>query len=153
MNNDFNLRLIKDKIYEMRTAIMYNLSDEVIRLPNSIINVAKVDDEGHIWFMCDRPSYHPEQYSALFPVRLQFYRKGKLFHLEISGSAEIANHFRYESEALADRWLIKTKMKNITYTETRERARVDTILWANKVYRFLTAHLSIPRHTKPLAGH
>jgi len=91
MNIDSNLHFIKDKIYEMHSAIMYNFSDEVIRLPNGIANVVKVDDEGQLWFICDQPAYQSEQYSGLFPVRLQFYRKGKLFHLEVSGPAEIVN--------------------------------------------------------------
>ena len=153
MNIDSNLQFIKDKIYEMHSAIMYNFSDEVIRLPNSIVNVAKVADDGELWFTCDKPGYHPEQYSGLFPVRLQFYRKGKLFHLEISGPAEIVNDLRDENEVLANRLLIKMKMKNISYTETQKEIRTDVRHWINKAYRYLSAHLAIPDQTKPLPGH
>jgi hypothetical protein len=85
-------------------------------------------------------------------VRLQFYRKGRPFHIEVSGSAELANNFRNEDEILANRWLIKMKMKNITYTETRERVSINAMPWINKVYRFLSSHLSIPNHAKPLPG-
>ena len=153
MSSDFNLRLIRDKIYEMRSAIMYNLSDEVIRLPNCIINVVKVDDEGQLWFMYDKPLYRAEQYPGLFPARLQFYRKGISYHLEISGPAEIANQFQHDSEPVGNRWLIKMKMKNITYTEAREKASVDLMHWVHRSYRYLAAHLSMPRHAKPLPGH
>ena len=152
MNHDLNLRLIRDKIYEMHSAIMYNLSNDVVRLPNNIVNVVQVDDLGQLWFICDKPMYPPDQYSVLFPVRLQFYRKGRPFHIEVSGSAELANNFRNEDEILANRWLIKMKMKNITYTETRERVSIDAMPWINKVYRFLSSHLSIPNHAKPLPG-
>ena len=151
MNIDSNLLFIKDKIYEVHSAIMYNFSNEVIRLPNSIVNVVKVDDEGKLWFTCDQPVYQPELYTGLFPVRLQFYRKGKLFHLEVSGTAEIENDLRDESEVLANRLLIKMKMKNISYTEAPEKAREDLRQWFNKVYRFLGSHLVMPHHTKPLA--
>ena len=153
MTNDFNLRLIRDKIYEVRSAIMYNLSNEVVRLPNNIVNVVKVDDEGQLWLMCDKPAYQPEQYSELFPARLQFYRKGKLFHLEISGSAELASVFHDDNEVLANRMLIKMKMKNITYTETHKKTTIDAVQWISKITRFLNSHLSIPRHTRPLPGH
>ena len=153
MTNDFNLRLIRAKIYEMHSAIMYNLSDEVVRLPNNIVRVVKVDDEGQLWFMCDKPAYRLEQYSELFPVRLQFYRKGKLFHIEISGPAELACDFRNDNEIVANRLLIKMKMKTITYTETHKKTAIDAIQWINKVTRFLSSHLAIPRHTKPVHGH
>ena len=153
MTKDFNLRLIRDRIYEMHSAIMYNLSDEVLRLPNNIVNVVKVDDEGQLWFVCDKPAYQPRQYSELFPVRLQFYRKGKLFHLEVSGPAAFANIFRYENEVLADRVLIKMKMKNITYTETPQKTTTDAWHWIHKFTGFLSSHLAIPRHPKPLSGH
>jgi len=153
MNIDSNLHFIKDKIYEMHSAIMYNFSDEVIRLPNGIANVVKVDDEGQLWFICDQPAYQSEQYSGLFPVRLQFYRKGKLFHLEVSGPAEIVNDLRDENEVLANRLLIKMKMKNISYTETPEKAGKDPRQWINKIYRFLSSHLVMHHPTKPLPGH
>ncbi len=150
MNSDTNLHFIKDKIYEMHSAIMYNFSDEVIRLPNSIVNVVKVVDDGELWFTCDTPEYHPDQYSGLFPVRLQFYRKGKLFHLEISGPAEIVNDLRDENEVLANRLLIKMKMKNISYTETKEKTKADARHWINKAYRYLSSYLAIPHQAKQL---
>ena len=118
---------------------MYNCSDDVIRLPNTIVNVAKVDDEGELWFTCDKPAYQPEQYCGIFPVRLQFYRKGKLFRLEISGPAEIVDDLRDENEVLANRLLIKMKMKNISYSETQEKTRVDARQWINKAYRYLSS--------------
>jgi len=136
----------------VHSAIMYNLSNDVVRLPNNIVNVVEVDDEGQLWFLCDRPLYQPDQYSVLFPVRLQFYRKGRPFHIEVSGPAELANNLRNEDEILANRCLIKMKMKNITYTETHERASTSPMPWVNKVYRFLSSQLSIPGHAKPLTG-
>ncbi len=151
MNHDFNLRLIREKIYETHSAIMYNLSNDIVRLPNNIVNVVEVDDDGQLWFLCDKPSYHPDQYPEVFPVRLHFYRKGKPFHIEVSGPAEIANSFRNEEEILANRWFIKMKMKNITYTEAQEKANINVMPWINKAYRFLASHLSFPNHAKPLA--
>ena len=153
MNIDSNLLFIKNKIYEVHSAIMYNFSDEVIRLPNSIVNVVKVDDEGQLWFTCDQPVYQLEFYTGMFPVRLQFYRKGKLFHLEVSGTAEIENDLRDESEVLANRLLIKMKMKNISYTEAAGKASEDFRKWFNKVYRLLGSYLATPHHSKPVPGH
>jgi len=153
MNTDANLHFIKEKIYEVRSAIMYNFSDDLIRLPNNIVNVVKVGDEGQLWFICDKPAYQREQYSRSFPVRLQFYRKGKAFHLEVSGAAEIINNVCNEDEEDANRLLIKMKMKNISYTEIPEKIKVKPMQWINKAYRFLVSHLAIPRHAKPFPGH
>src|SRR5262245_60438322 len=114
MKTDSNLHFIKTKIYEVRSAIMYNYSNDVVRLPNGIVDVIMVDSEGQLWFTFDRPPYHSDQYSRVFPVTLQFHRKGTMFHLEISGTAEIEDELHNENEVIADKLLLKMKMKNIS---------------------------------------
>src|SRR5688572_5006106 len=76
---DNNLEFIRTRIYDIRTALLYSLSDDIIKLPTSLISVLKVDDKGQIWFLMNRPQQAMEKDEQKFPARLQFYRKGKPF--------------------------------------------------------------------------
>jgi general stress protein 26 len=91
MSTDPNLQFIREKIYQIRSAIMYSLSNEVIKLPNNIVKAVKVDNEGQLWFVCRRPGRQVDQYEQTFPTRLHFYRKGVFCHVEVSGKATIVN--------------------------------------------------------------
>jgi general stress protein 26 len=92
MATDSNLQFIREKIYQVRSAIMYSMSDEVIKFPNSIATAVRVDDEGQLWFLCKKPVQFVSECEQNFPARLKFYRKGISFFLEVSGKATIVNN-------------------------------------------------------------
>ena len=92
MASDMNLQFIREKIYEIRHAVMYSMSNGLVRIPNSIVSVIKVDNDGHIWFLCNPPAQNIEECEWVFPARLQFYKKGKFFRLEVSGKATVMNN-------------------------------------------------------------
>lgn len=152
MKTDSNLHFIKNKIYEVRSALMHNYSNDIVRLPNGIVNVIMVDSEGQVWFTFDKSPYHSDQYSRVFPVTLQFYRKGKLFHLEISGPAEIEDELNNETEEVGNKLLLKMKMKSISYSETHKKTTIEARQRIKKVYQFLSAHLTIPPAFQTIAG-
>jgi hypothetical protein len=87
MIQDNNLEFIRTRIYDIRTALLYSLSDDIIKLPTSLISVLKVDDKGQIWFLMNRPQQAMEKDEQKFPARLQFYRKGKPFYMQVTGRA------------------------------------------------------------------
>jgi len=149
MNKDTNLQFIREKIGEVRSAIMYSSSDEVISLPNNIVSAVKVDEEGQVWFVCDRPNYLPEQYPPTFPARLHFYRKGKFFHIEVSGPARIVNNVQGDNNGSEKRMLIKMEMKNITYTETPNRQNNSIGQWVHKTLRWILVNGGVSKRTKP----
>lgn len=91
MPHDQNLKTIREKIEQLKTAIMYSSSDNEINLPNTIVTAIKVDDEGRLWFTCQDFSQPFFTGNEGFPARLHFYRKGVPYHLEISGKAELVN--------------------------------------------------------------
>jgi len=146
MGKDANLEFIREKINQVQSAIMYSSGDEEIRLPNNIVSAVKVDEEGQLWFVCDRPSYLPEVYPSSFPARLHFYRKGKLFHIEVSGPARIVNNKSSDNASTGDRMLIKMEMKNITYTETPSKQKNGMEQWLAKASRWMHHHFG---HAKP----
>jgi len=89
---DTNLEFIRNRIYEIRTALLYSLSDEIIKLPTSLISVQKVDEKGQIWFLMNRTPQLMEKNEQRFPARLQFYRKGKPFYMQVSGHAAMVEN-------------------------------------------------------------
>jgi len=130
MNSDTNLFFIKDRITEIGSALLYSMSNELIKLPCSIITVLNADEDGHLWFFTKRPGQYMAQQEKSFPARLKFYRKGKPFFVEVSGHAvvteekEIINEFAGMQGSLADvamqnLMLVKLKIKKAEYHEPK----------------------------------
>src|SRR5258706_11538345 len=92
MTNDSNLQFIREKILQIRSAVMYSMSNALVKIPNNIVTAINVDDEGHLWFLSKRPLQYVEQCEQNFPARLVFYRKGIPFYVEVSGNAIIVNN-------------------------------------------------------------
>ncbi len=155
MTTDKNLREIREKIYKLRTAIMYSMSDDLCKLPNSIVTAVHVDDGGQLWFFCQSPIQNITGFGNSFPVRLHFYRKGILFHLEVSGKATIMDeaHCDYLLGKTPEKGkviLIRMTMNSIEYTEPygkKERSRFE--VFVEKGYKWILRTITIP-HTKPV---
>lgn len=157
MATDSNLQFIREKIYQVRSAIMYSMSNEVVKMPNNIVTAIRVDEEGHLWFLSKRPLHFVSQCEQSFPARLKFYRKGINFFLEISGKATImGNNNEADVMATSDKTirekpvLIKMTMNNIEYVEPEERkkSRIETVL--ENGYNWLSKTLAFDRHSKPV---
>lgn len=153
---DSNLSQIRQKIYTLRTAIMYSLSNDVCRLPNCIVTAVKVDDSGQLWFTCPRPLLETTELEEGFPVRLHFYHKGVFFHLEVSGKAQVIEKSHEAKEAgldlpVATHILVRMSMNSIEYTEPygkKERSRLEMIM--EKGYKWMLKNLAIPHSSKPV---
>lgn len=122
MATDMNLQFIREKISQIRTAVMYSMSNSLTRLPNDIVTAVRVDDEGQLWFVCrgPLPFMKKDEYEKMFPARLCFYRKGVDYFVEVSGKATIVNT-NYSDNADEKSLLIKMNMMNIEYTEPNAR--------------------------------
>ncbi len=84
-----NLGFLQEKIQELRSALFYNTSNAVLKLPTCIIQALKVDDAGQVWFFVNRPEQYLHEFDREFPARLNFFRKGKWFYLQMTGKAFI----------------------------------------------------------------
>jgi general stress protein 26 len=109
MLTDNNLQFIRQKIYRVRSAIMYSMSNELIKIPNCLVEAVNVDNEGQLWFICKPPSHRVDQCVSSFPARLHFYRKGTFFHIEVSGKATIMNEIG--SDNSTERKLLIKRLK------------------------------------------
>jgi general stress protein 26 len=138
MATDTNLQFIREKISQLRTAVMYSMSNSISRLPNDVVTALEVDEEGMLWFLCRGPLV--KEYEESFPARLCFYRKGYDFFVEVSGKATVMKDYspadrEYSTDidiTDSQKWLVvKMKMTNISYTEPhtrRPKTRLETFL-------------------------
>lgn len=133
MATENNLEFLKDRIFEIKNVLLFSLSDEVVKIPASIITVLKIDEDGQLWFFTNRPKQIPFDEDKLFPARLQFYRKGKPFYLQVAGTASIDDtkeavhalaglNQETETKAMEDMLLIKLKMAKAEYYEQKPQA-------------------------------
>jgi hypothetical protein len=122
------------------------MSNDLVKLPNSLVSAVEVDEEGMLWFVCGRPAGDINQYNLSFPVRLHFYRKGTMFHLEVSGKATIVqDDLENDTEGPL---LIKMSMNNIEYTEPHEKkkGKVESLL--EKGYLWIMKNVALPHDNR-----
>ena len=156
MVNDTNLQFIREKIIQLRSAVMYDASRGLVKLGNDVVTALRVDDEGHLWFVTNNPAHRIEECEQNFPARLCFYRKGLPFTLEISGRATIVND-SYTSDLTvpdnpgsekSNKVLVKLAMINIEYTEPhakRPKSRFEIVL--ENWYAWFLRTVSVPHDT------
>ncbi|MES1215883.1 MAG: hypothetical protein ABUT20_10215 [Bacteroidota bacterium] len=155
MRKDVNLQFIRNKIYELRSAIMYSMSNELVKIPNNIVNAVLVNDKGELWFLSKKPQQFISECEQIFPVRLKFYRKGISFYIEISGMATIVNE-AFEKKLLPETdqttnerpVLIKMNMKNIEYVEMTEKKKSRAEIAIENGYNWLLKTVAFHRHSK-----
>ncbi|MEO5563193.1 MAG: pyridoxamine 5'-phosphate oxidase family protein [Chitinophagaceae bacterium] len=121
MATDINLQFIREKVNQLKTAVMYSMSESISRLPNDVVTAVKVDEEGQLWFLSRGPQPSVKEFEKSFPARLSFFRKGYDFFVEVSGKAIVVNDNYTDEEGGQRTLLVKMNMLNIEYTEPHTR--------------------------------
>ena len=145
LTHDTDLQFIREKIYRLHSAIMYSMSNELIKIPNCIVSVLRIDGEGHLWFQCKAPLLHIQHYEQNFPARLHFFRKGFKYFVEVSGSTVITSR---EYDDKNGTLVLKMNINHVEYTEpqTRKKTWIDQIM--EESYSWILRTLAIPRSSK-----
>jgi general stress protein 26 len=130
MDANDQLSFLQKRIEEIGSAIFYNLSESVLKLPTSIVTTLKVDEYGFVWFFVQKPQQHLAEFEQEFPVKLDFYRKGTGYFLQVMGKGFVVsdpeemnayvtlpeNIKKLANEGMA---LVKVKITKADYYETR----------------------------------
>lgn len=152
MQANQQLCFLKEKIQEIGTAIFFNLSNSVLKLPTSIVETIKVDDFGFVWFYIQKPKQDLREFDKEFPVRMDFFKKGINYFLQVEGKAWVVNDPEEintlftldtladeEIEKMANMVLVKVKMQKAEYHETGLPVRAaNSSWWQNAVSNIYT---------------
>jgi hypothetical protein len=147
MATNHQLNFLQGKIQEIGSAIFYNLSDSVLKLPTSIVSSLQVDDYGYVWFFVQKPRQTLKEFDMEFPVRLDFFRKGTKCYLQVMGKGWVVNDpeemnsldglsAEAKAHAMTDMVLVKVKIMKAEYFETRTSGRLSW--WQNAVNTITT---------------
>ena len=154
MVTDSNFRFISEKIAQLRTAVMYSMSNDLVKLPNDIVNYVNIDGDGQLWFLSHLPPQLVSECEKTFPARLHFFRKGYDYFVEVSGKATIVSDI-YSNEETRDKSavLIKMTMRNIEYREPharREKTKVQVLV--EKSYRWMLRNIGFSHSGESVLG-
>jgi hypothetical protein len=140
------LFFLQGKINDLQTALFYNLSGSVFKTPTSVIYSLKTDDCGQIWF-CMPVNGSINELDKEFPSLLQFFKKGKHFHVKINGRAFIVNDpeevnaiswadDKMKNDAIAGKMmLLKVKIQYADYFEQKHKqAKNELVSILKNVY-------------------
>jgi len=79
--------MLKSKITELQSALFFTESNSIVKLPTHVISDVELDSEGQIWFVIPKPAMHIEAYDKEIPAKLDFFKKGKDFFVNVRGVA------------------------------------------------------------------
>lgn len=130
MDTNQQLTFLQERMEEIGSAIFYNLSDAVLKLPTSIISSVKVDDYGFVWFAVQKPSQKLTEFEQEFPVKMDFYKKGKGYFLQVTGKGFVVSDpeemngleewvSEHKKNLKSSAALVKVKIQKAEYYETR----------------------------------
>ena len=83
------LGFVREKIKGIGSALFFSQHSSLLKLPVTIVNALEVDEVGHVWFVLHRPTQSLQEFDREFPARLDFYRKGQHYFLQVAGRASI----------------------------------------------------------------
>ena len=123
MENDYKLMFIKNKLQQIKSAVMYSTNSNTARLPNDLVEFESVDDDGLLWFTANIPRHWVKAYELHFPAKLIFYRKGVDYYVEITGTAVVVNKqdVVYGTNHPGGKMLLKMVPYYMEYTETGKK--------------------------------
>lgn len=78
---------LKNKIMDLQNALFFTESVSVIKLPTHVVSDVEVDEDGNIWLVIPKPTMHIEAFEKEMPARLDFFKKGMDFFVQVRGVA------------------------------------------------------------------
>lgn len=139
------LNFLQEKIQEIGSAIFFNQSESVLKLPTTVVSTLTVDDFGYVWFFVQKPKQQLKEFENDFPVRLDFFKKGAPCFLQVSGKGWVVSDPEEmngldilpddaRQMAMNEMVLVKVKIMKADYYESRTRTRNSW--WQNAVHMF-----------------
>jgi general stress protein 26 len=162
MSGYLPLTFIEQKVMDLENALFFSLSDAVLKIPSCVVKVLQADELGQLWFVIPKPSQLIHAFDKTFPVKLDFFRKGREYYLKIFGKAFLVNdpeeiniaeclneNIRQQVRS-SDSILIKVQMSHAEYVETAA-AKTSTKSILNHVRNKISRWFQHSHHEEGLA--
>jgi general stress protein 26 len=91
MSGSLTVAFIEEKIRDLKNALFFSVSDAVLKIPTSVINVLEMDELAQLWFVIPKPTQSIHAFDKSFLAKLDFFRKGRDYFLKINGRAFIVS--------------------------------------------------------------
>ncbi len=91
MSGYLPIQFIEDKVRDLQNALFFSMSDAVLKIPTCVVKLLETDELGQLWFIIPRPSQYIHAFDRTFPVKLDFFRKGRDYYIKIFGKAFLVN--------------------------------------------------------------
>lgn len=91
MNGYLPLSFVEEKVRDLENALFFSTSDAVLKMPTCVVRVLRMDELGQLWFVVPKPTQLIHAFEKVFPVKMDFFRKGRDYYLKILGNAFIVN--------------------------------------------------------------
>ncbi len=143
MNTNLPIAFLQERIQELQTALFFDDSESLLKLPTHVITAAEIDSEGQLWFVIPKPAQELGAFNHAFHAKLDFFKKGKDFYIKVIGNASIVTdskemeNFLAVSEETAQRVkdgeviVVKIAAGSIDFYETPARAAISQT-WIGK---------------------
>jgi general stress protein 26 len=154
MNGYLPLTFVDEKVRDLENALFFSTSDAVLKMPTCVVRILEIDELGNLWFVVPKPSQRIHAFEKFFPVKLDFFRKGRDYYLKILGNAFIVNDpedinsVDVLNEAVKQRArknelvILKVKISHVDYAE-KHRSKVTMKILLSQV-RGLFNHWLFP---------
>lgn len=144
---DTNLLFLKEKIKEIKVALFKSEINSELQLPNNIIQILKIEDDGTIWFFTSCIRDQRENISKSFYAYLDFHKRGTDCRLQVSGKAivqddedDLFSISNYSNGTAGKMLLIKMKIMQAEYFESKPSTKET---WTDKIKVALN-HIFLP---------
>jgi hypothetical protein len=123
------ITFIEEKIKDLENALFFSMSDAVLKIPTCVVKILETDDLGQLWFQISKPAQSIHAFDRMFPVELDFFRKGRDYYLKIFGkaflvddpeeinAAECLNESTKQKARNNDSLLVRVQISQAEYSE------------------------------------
>lgn len=136
-NNGENFGFITEKIKDIKVGLFKSEINSELLLPNNVIQVLKVDNDGHLWFFTSCSGRQAANINKTFYAYLDFHKRGTDCRLLLNGSAfivdeegdvnELITQSNYSRSVASSLVLVKMKIMQAEYFEGHEQHRSTSL--------------------------
>ncbi len=156
MNSYLPLSFIEEKVRDLENALFFSSSDAILKMPTCLVRILQIDEFGQLWFVVPKPTQFIHAFEKIFPVKLDFFRKGCDYYLKILGKAFIVSdpeeinviaglsEFIKQKARRNELVIMKVKITHADYAE-KNPAKVSARMLRNQVKNLIHRWILLAR--------